>query len=102
MFEHINDRHPEDLKAKDKQALLQKYLQNPFSVTWSKLAILFSTETPASESVEEIFPGNSYQPQESNSPCDRNLYPRFTDRIDPSLYYREWGMGSGEWGVGKN
>jgi hypothetical protein len=87
MSEHINNWHPEDSKTKNQRSLVHKYLQSSFSVTWSKLAALFSTETPSSESVEEISLDNSYQPQEPNSPCDRNLYPRFTDRVDPSLYY---------------
>jgi hypothetical protein len=87
MSEQINDWHPEDLKAKDRRSLIQKYLQNPFSATWSKLTTLFSTEVPTSESAEESSPNDSSPIQEPNSMCDRNLYPRFTDRIDPSLYY---------------
>lgn len=87
MTEHTNDWQPDNLKAKDKRSLVQKYLQNPFSVTWSKLAALFSPEILTSESAEEIEPNDSFQPQESNSICDRNLYPRFTERVDPSIYY---------------
>lgn len=87
MAEYTNDWRSDNLKEKDKRSLVQKYLQNPFSVTWSTLAALFSTETLPSESAEEIESSDSFQPQESNSICDRNFYPRFTDRVDPSLYY---------------
>lgn len=87
MSESTNDGRSGNLNEKDKRSLVQKYLQNPFSVTWSKLTALFSTETLSSESAEEIEPSDSFQPQEPNSICDRNLYPRFTDRVDPSLYY---------------
>ncbi|OKH21991.1 hypothetical protein NIES593_13715 [Hydrococcus rivularis NIES-593] len=64
---------------------IQRYLQNPFSIAWSKLAELFQTTQTLS------------QPEDlDNSPCDRNetesireryLYTCFTDRVDPSLYY---------------
>jgi hypothetical protein len=64
---------------------IQRYLQNPFSIAWSKLTELSqTTELPS-------------QPEKlDNSPCDRNetesvreryLYTCFTDRVDPSLYY---------------
>ncbi|OWY66161.1 hypothetical protein B7486_38190 [cyanobacterium TDX16] len=87
MSEYTNDGQSGNLNEKDKRSLVQKYLQNPFSVAWSKLADLVYPEISLGESAEEIQPDNSYQPQESNSICDRNLYPRFTDRVDPSLYY---------------
>ncbi|PSB46177.1 hypothetical protein C7B80_14225 [Cyanosarcina cf. burmensis CCALA 770] len=79
MREHTNDWQLDNSKETGKRSLVQKYLQNLFSVTWSKLAALFSTEVSTSESVEETEP--------DDSPCDRSLYPRFTDRVDPSLYY---------------
>ncbi|MBD2304703.1 hypothetical protein H6G17_04120 [Chroococcidiopsis sp. FACHB-1243] len=87
MREHTNDGRSGNLNEKDKRSLVQKYLQNPFSVTWSKLADLLYPEILLGESAEEVQPNNSSQSQESNSICDRNLYPRFTDRVDPSLYY---------------
>ncbi|MGL4623006.1 hypothetical protein [Chroococcidiopsis sp.] len=87
MSEYTNDGLSGNLNEKDKRSLVQKYLQNPFSVAWSKLADLLYPEISLGESAEEVQPDTSYQPQESNSICDRNLYPRFTDRVDPSLYY---------------
>ncbi|MBE9014902.1 hypothetical protein C7Y66_05265 [Chroococcidiopsis sp. CCALA 051] len=87
MREHTNDWQLDNSKETGKRSLVQKYLQNPFSVTWSKLADLLYPEISLGESAEEVQPDNSSQSQESNSICDRNLYPRFTDRVDPSLYY---------------
>lgn len=89
MTEHINDRQPDNLKAQDKRSLVQKYLQNPFSVTRSKLAALFSTEVLSNEPNENIEVEDFSRSHESSSTGDReqNLYPRFTDRVDPSLYY---------------
>lgn len=40
MSKNLNDRLLEDLEAIEKQALLQRYLQSPFSLTWSNLAVL--------------------------------------------------------------
>jgi hypothetical protein len=87
MSEQTNDWQQADLKAKNEQAIGQKYLQNPLSVTWSKLVALFSSTALESESSEaELLDHLSRSPQ-SNSICKQDLYPRFTDRIDPSLYY---------------
>lgn len=87
MSEYTNDGRSNNLNEKDKRSLVQKYLQNPFSVAWSKLADLFYPEISVSESAEEIQPDKSFPPHESDSICDRSLYLRFTDRVDPSLYY---------------
>lgn len=87
MSESTNDRRSENLNEKDKRSLVQKYLQNPFSVAWSKLADLVYPEISLGESTEKTELSDSFQPDESNSTCDRSLYPRFTDRVDPSLYY---------------
>jgi len=90
MTEHTNDWQPDNLKRKDKRSPVQKSLQNPFSATWSKLVDLFYPvypEVSSGESAEEIEPSDLSQMQEPNSIGDRNLYPRFTDRVDPSLYY---------------
>ncbi|MDV2993454.1 MAG: hypothetical protein N4J56_003108 [Chroococcidiopsis sp. SAG 2025] len=87
MSEYTNDGRSENLNEKDKRALVQKYLQNPFSIAWSKLENLFYPEISIGKSAEKTELSDSFQPDESNSICDRNLYPRFTDRVDPSLYY---------------
>ena len=86
MSEHTNNLPAENLTA-NKRSLAQKYLQNPFSIAWSKLSTLFSPEVSTSKSTAETLPSNPSQSEELNSICDRDLYPRFTDRVDPSLYY---------------
>jgi hypothetical protein len=40
MSKNTNDLLIEDLEVVEKQKLIQRYLQNPFSLTWSKLAAL--------------------------------------------------------------
>jgi hypothetical protein len=86
MSDRTNNLQTDNLTV-NKRSLAQNYLQNPFSITWSKLATLFSPEVSTKETTEEILPDDSFKPQESNSIGDRDLYPRFTDRVDPSLYY---------------
>ncbi|KOP25671.1 hypothetical protein AMR41_15335 [Hapalosiphon sp. MRB220] len=73
-----------DVVENKPKSVVQKYLQNPFSIAWSKLATLTqpvhrrTTETQEDEQSEEDRP--DFTP-------DRGLYRPFTDRIDPSLYY---------------
>jgi hypothetical protein len=57
-------------------------------MTRSILAALFYPEISLDEPAEQIEPDDLFQQQKSNSIGDRDLlYPRFTDRVDPSLYY---------------
>lgn len=56
---------------------IKRYLQNPFSIAWSKLATLITT-APAQNQVES-HKVNFAQQQDYSS--------RFSDRVDPSVYY---------------
>jgi len=48
MSKNTNDLLIEDLEVVEKQKLIQRYLQNPFSLTWSKLAVLLKVSlTPS-------------------------------------------------------
>ncbi|MDV2997310.1 MAG: hypothetical protein N4J56_007015 [Chroococcidiopsis sp. SAG 2025] len=72
--------------------LIQKYLQNPFSISWSKLVALFkgAQTLNCSEAIEtdrsQQFEPDSQQ-HKTSSIRQQDLYPHFADRIDPSLYY---------------
>ncbi len=60
-------------------------LQNPVSLGWSKLATLFqAAQTP---SQPEALANNQSDQFESTLIREQDLYPRFTDRVDPSLHY---------------
>ncbi len=66
-----------------KKSLIQRYLQNPFSIAWSKLTTLIKpVHSPQTEALEDD------QTKEYKSYTrEQYLYHPFTDRIDPSLYY---------------
>ncbi|NWF62535.1 MAG: hypothetical protein HXY43_25695 [Fischerella sp.] len=66
-----------------KKSLVQRYLQNPFSIAWSKLTTLIKVvQSPQAEVLEDD------QTKEYRSYTrEQYLYHPFTDRIDPSLYY---------------
>jgi hypothetical protein len=63
----------ESISDSQKLLFLQKYLENPFSITWSKLAqwILYRSERRI----------------ESDRTQESNLSINFMDRVDPSVYY---------------
>jgi hypothetical protein len=63
----------EFISDSQKLLLLQKYLQNPFSITWSKLAQWVSYK--------------SERRIESDRAQESNLSSHFMDRVDPSVYY---------------
>ena len=91
MLNHTGDRHLENLSISNqvsfaqKQLLVQRYLQSPFSIAWSKLVTLFQAEQALSQpEVVEINQSEQYEP---DSIQEQDLCPHFTDRVDPSLYY---------------
>jgi len=80
----LNDSEKPGLSGNEKKSLLQSYLQNPFSVAWSKLANLIETTVASKPETSE----NSQQEQHEPDPIRMHqFYSRFTDRVDPSLYY---------------
>ena len=59
-------------------------LQNPVSRGWSKLTTVFqAARTPSQFEALE----NHQSDQSETTPTRQDLYPRFTDRVDPSLHY---------------
>ncbi|MCX7594668.1 MAG: hypothetical protein N2235_13075 [Fischerella sp.] len=71
------------LPSCQKKSLMQRYLQNPFSIAWSKFTTLIKpVRTHQAEVLEDA------QTKEDRSYTqEQYLYHPFTDRIDPSLYY---------------
>lgn len=53
MSKNPNDWLLEDVEAVEKQALIQRYLQSPFSLAWSKLAVLKVSLAPSPPEVIE-------------------------------------------------
>jgi hypothetical protein len=85
MSKNTNNWLLDDLEEIEKRPLVHKYLQNPFSITWSKLTNWVQAKQVSNQfEVPEIC-------QSEDSDRDfiqqQDLYPRFTDRIDPSVYY---------------
>jgi hypothetical protein len=62
----------------EKKSLIQRYLQNPFSLAWSKLADLFQT-APATSRSEVVKNTHSVQSAQSelNPSQERDLSPPF-------------------------
>ena len=59
-------------------------LQNPVSLGWSKLATLFqATQTPSQAEALENYQSDQFE----STSIRQEFYPRFTDRVDPSLHY---------------
>jgi hypothetical protein len=90
MFKNINDQLQQDLEKVEfschqQKPLVQRYLQNPFSVIWSKIAPLIqATLAPSPAETLENNPSEHY---EADSTQEQYFYTRFTDRVDPSVYY---------------
>lgn len=85
MSKNTNGWLPDEAEEIEKRSLVQKYLRNPFSITWSKLTTLVQTQRVSNRSeVPEIC-----QSERSalDSTQQQDLYLRFTDRVDPSIYY---------------
>jgi hypothetical protein len=80
----VDDSKKAGLSGNQRKSLLPSYLQNPFSIVWLKLANLISATIASKPETSE----NSQQDQrEPDSIRMHELYSRFTDRVDPSLYY---------------
>jgi len=80
----VNDLDKAGLSSNEKKSLLQSYLQNPFSVAWSKLANLIEATLANKPETSENTQPEQHEP---NSIRMHQFYSRFTDRVDPSLYY---------------
>ncbi|MBF2009043.1 MAG: hypothetical protein IGS49_27245 [Chlorogloeopsis fritschii C42_A2020_084] len=80
MLRNTNELLVDNSEHKNK-SLVQKYLQNPFSIAWSRLAALIK---PAPSMQPEDDPAEEYR---ADYIREQYLYRPFTDRIDPSLYY---------------
>ncbi len=74
-----------ELPSKEKKSPILRYLQNPFSVTWSKLAALITDTQLLSQ--PEVLQNNQSEHNNPDSTQEYYFYSRFTDRVDPSLYY---------------
>jgi hypothetical protein len=70
-------------EKKINKTLFIKYLQNPFSITWSKLAALIKLIYIDDELEQDI--------QSTEEPDDRfideNEYIHLTDWVEPSIYF---------------
>ncbi|PMB01591.1 hypothetical protein CEN45_22260 [Fischerella thermalis CCMEE 5198] len=73
-----------DVVETNHKSVVQRYLQNPFSIAWSKLSAL--TQSARSRTAE-VQQDNQSEEDKLDSTQERYLYRPFTDRIDPSLYY---------------
>ncbi|BAU06474.1 hypothetical protein CEN41_23890 [Fischerella thermalis CCMEE 5330] len=73
-----------DVVETNHKSVVQRYLQNPFSIAWSKLSTL--TQSIHSRTAE-VQQENQFEEDRPDSTQERYLYRPFTDRIDPSLYY---------------
>lgn len=79
----INDLDKAGLSSNEKKSLLASF-QNPFSVAWSKLVDLIDAALASKPETSD----NSQQEQYEPDPLRMHqFYSRFTDRVDPSLYY---------------
>jgi hypothetical protein len=76
-----NDVLIEDSQKLAKRSLLQRYLKNPFSWACSKLANLFQPTQ------YEVLENERYEQYQTDIDREKHFYLRFTDRVDPSLYY---------------
>lgn len=85
MSNNTNDLLLEDVKKVEKRSPIQRYLQNPLSFTWSKLSTLFQT-AQTSRQPQAIENDRSEQDKFFHL-SEQHFYTRFTDRVDPSLYF---------------
>ncbi|BAZ65706.1 MAG: hypothetical protein KME28_10775 [Pelatocladus maniniholoensis HA4357-MV3] len=83
MSKNTEDVFVDVLENKPK-SVVEKYLQNPFSIAWSKLATLTQ---PVRSRTAEVQEDEQSEEDRLDFIQDRCLYRPFTDRIDPSLYY---------------
>ena len=85
MSKNTNECLLDDFEVIEKRSLIQRYLQNPFSITWSKLTNLLPGKRVYNQSKSHEICQSEYLKQDSIQP--QYFYLRFTDRIDPSVYY---------------
>ena len=83
MSKNTNDWFVDDLEEIEKRSLIHKHLQNSFSITWSKLINWIQSERVSNQSEVSEICQSKYSERDSSQQQD--LYPRFTDRIDPSV-----------------
>lgn len=74
-----------DYSVAQLQLLAQKYLQNPFSISWNKLIALFPSDRDLTPS--EAFELEALEDRESNCLPASEFPPHFIDRIGPPIYY---------------
>jgi len=68
MSKDTKDLLLEDLQVVEKQKLIQRYLQNPFSLTWSKLAALLKVSlAPSPPETLENTTNASVQPWQTTA-----------------------------------
>ncbi|NEU73841.1 hypothetical protein PI95_015055 [Hassallia byssoidea VB512170] len=80
----VHDLEKARLSGNEKKSLPPNSFQNPFSVAWSKLVDLIDAALASKPETSE----NSQQEQYEPDPIRMHqFYSRFTDRVDPSLYY---------------
>ncbi|MGB3650688.1 MAG: hypothetical protein WBA41_05690 [Rivularia sp. (in: cyanobacteria)] len=60
-----------------------KYLQNPFSIAWSKLTTLIKLIYQVEELEQDIQSTES----ETDTYLDENQYIHLTDWVEPSIYF---------------
>lgn len=94
MSQHRDDWLSEDLTQVEEQKckaiyhktlLVQKYLQNPFSIAWAKMAALLEAVQPSQQA--EVDDEKHFEESAPVTTEYEDLYPSFIERVDPSLYY---------------
>lgn len=85
----LKDVNASPLKEEVERSRIGRYLQKPFYFARSKLAALFeallgSRQAETSQTELTYHASEEYKPEFGREP---HFYCRFTDRVDPSLYY---------------
>ena len=85
MSNNTNDLLLEDAKKVQKRSPIQRYLQNPLSFALSKLSTLFQTAQTSRQ--PQAIENDRSEQDELYHLSEQHFYTRFTDRVDPSLYF---------------
>lgn len=85
MSNNMDDQFLQETSHSIQGSEIQKSLQNPFSLAWSKLLALFQANHGSDYSKPDET--NPFESLELDVNGRQNLYPHFTDRVDPSLPY---------------
>ncbi|MBR8835073.1 MAG: hypothetical protein DSM106950_13830 [Stigonema ocellatum SAG 48.90 = DSM 106950] len=81
----VNNPEKVELHRLEKKSPVQWYRQNLFSTAWSKLSLLFKdTDTSIQP---EVLDNDEFKYYNRHSDPEQHFYCRFTDRVDPSVYY---------------